>query len=392
MTPPQVLLWPHVRRLLSLQPFWALAFATFFKALEMANPAHSAPPLSFVHYLVANVIGALTTLAVAAPLWYGLANRCWRQSDAARQRHAQEGMYALLPRPLMLTLALVVFLISAPLSHGLWTLYMRGTPGMPADPTAPATLLIAMIFHGFSMLVIFVVDLFRVRAQMLRQRAEQSQRLHAQAQLQRLQAQLEPHMLFNTLANLHALIDTQPAAAQDMLAHLIDYLRATLSASRAGSVTLREEMAHAQDYLALMQVRMGRRLQVQMDIAPELHEVPLPPMLVQPLIENAIKHGLDPLPEGGTLHIRAYREGETLTIQVQDSGQGCSALDAPLAQPGQGFGLKCIRERLLASYGDAGALHLDSTPPASAPHQAACGTTATLRLPLRPPTWAPAHS
>ncbi len=392
MTPPQVLLWPHVRRLLGLQPFWALAFAAFFKALEMANPAHSAPPLSFVHYLVANIIGALTTLAVAAPLWYVLARRCWRQSDAARLRHAQEGMYALLPRPLMLALAVTVFLISAPLSYELWTLYMRGTGAMAADPTAPASLLIAMIFHGFSMLVIFVVDLFRVRAQMLRQRAEQSQRLHAQAQLQRLQAQLEPHMLFNTLANLHALIDTQPAAAQDMLAHLIDYLRATLSASRTGSVTLREEMAHAQDYLALMQVRMGRRLQVQMDIAPELHEVPLPPMLVQPLIENAIKHGLDPLPEGGTLHIRAFRDGEMMAIQVQDSGQGCSGLDEPRAHPGQGFGLKCIRERLQATYGEAGALHLDSPRPADMPHPPASGTTATLRLPLRPPTWTPAHS
>ncbi len=392
MTPPQVLLWPHVRRLLSLQPFWALAFAAFFKALEMANPAHSAPPLSFVHYLVANVMGALTTLAVAAPLWYGLARRCWRQSDAARQRLAQEGMYALLPRPLMLALALTVFLISAPLSHGLWTLYMRGTGALPADPAAPATLFIAMVFHGFSMLVIFVVDLFRVRAQMLRQRAEQSQRLHAQAQLQRLQAQLEPHMLFNTLANLHALIDTQPAAAQDMLAHLIDYLRATLSASRAGSVTLREEMAHAQDYLALMQVRMGRRLQVQMDIAPELNEVPLPPMLVQPLIENAIKHGLDPLPEGGTLRIRAFRDGEMLAIQVQDSGQGCPAIDEPRPHPGQGFGLKCIRERLLASYGEAGTLHLDSAHHADTPDHRPYGTTATLSLPLRPPTWAPAHS
>ena len=394
MTPPeaswQVLLWPHARRLLRLQPFWALAFATFFKALEMANPSHSAPPLSFVHYLVANVIGALTTLAVAAPLWHWLARRCWRQSEAARLRHEQEGMYALLPRPLMLALALTVYLISAPVAHALWTLYMAGTGAITANPTAPTSLLIALIFHGFSMLVIFVVDLFRVRAQMLHRRAEQNQRLHAQAQLQRLQAQLEPHMLFNTLANLHALIETQPAAAQDMLAHLIDYLRATLSASRTGSVTLREEMAHAQDYLALMQVRMGARLHVQMDIAPELHEVPLPPMLVQPLIENAIKHGLDPLPEGGVLYIRAFRDGEMLTIEVQDSGQGYAALADPSRHPGQGFGLQCIHERLLASYGKAGSLHLTGERRASDPPHVASGTTATLRLPLRPLNWATA--
>ena len=190
-------------------------------------------------------------------------------------------------------------------------------------------------------------------------------------------------MLFNTLSNLHALIDTQPAAAQDMLAHLIDYLRATLSASRVGSLALKDDMAQVPDYLALMQVRMGDRLKVRMDMAPEVRDVPLPPMLVQPLIENAIKHGLDPLPEGGELHIRAFRENDLLTLQVRDTGRGwASASDAP-PHPGHGFGLSCIRERLMASYGGAASLHVASAPASGEP--ASRGTTVTLRLPLRHP-------
>ncbi|MBP7133439.1 MAG: histidine kinase, partial [Aquabacterium sp.] len=175
----------------------------------------------------------------------------------------------------------------------------------------------------------------------------------------------------------------QPAAAQDMLAHLIDYLRATLSASRVGSMALKDDMAHVQDYLALMQVRMGDRLKVRMDMAPEVRDVPLPPMLVQPLIENAIKHGLDPLPEGGELHIRAFRENDLLTLQVRDTGRGwASASDAP-PHPGHGFGLSCIRERLMASYGGAASLHVASAPASGEP--ASRGTTVTLRLPLRHP-------
>lgn len=379
----RVLLWPHVRRLLGMQPFWALAFAAFFKSMEMASPSHSAVPFSFLHYLAGNLIGALTTLSIAAPLWYWLARRHWQRSEPARLRHEQDGMYALLPRPTLLALALTVYLISAPAAYGLWILYLDAIGAWTAERASQASLLIAMIFHGFSMLVIFVVDLFRVKAQMLHQRAEQVQRLHAQAQLQRLQAQLEPHMLFNTLSNLHALIDTQPAAAQDMLAHLIDYLRATLSASRVGSLALKDDMAHVQDYLALMQVRMGDRLKVRLDLAPEVRDVPLPPMLVQPLIENAIKHGLDPLPEGGELHIRAFRENDLLTLQVRDTGRGwASASDAP-PHPGHGFGLSCIRERLMASYGGAASLHVASAPASGEP--ASRGTTVTLRLPLRHP-------
>ena len=366
----RVLLWPHARRLLSMQPFWALAFAAFFKSMEMASPSHSAAPFSFLHYLAGNLIGALTTLSIAAPLWYWLARRQWQRSEPARLRHEQDGMYALLPRPTLLALALTVYLISAPAAYGLWILYLDAIGAWTAERASQASLLIAMIFHGFSMLVIFVVDLLRVKAQTLQLRL-------------RVQAQLEPHMLFNTLSNLHALIDTQPAAAQDMLAHLIDYLRATLSASRVGSLALKDDMAHVQDYLALMQVRMGDRLKVRMDMAPEVRDVPLPPMLVQPLIENAIKHGLDPLPEGGELHIRAFRDGDMLSIQVRDTGRGWASASDLTPHPGHGFGLSCIRERLMASYGGGATLHLVSAPANAEP--ASRGTTVTLRLPLRHP-------
>ncbi|MBS0318842.1 MAG: histidine kinase, partial [Proteobacteria bacterium] len=128
---------------------------------------------------------------------------------------------------------------------------------------------------------------------------EQAQRLAAEAQLKLLQAQLEPHMLFNTLANLRVLIGADPARAQQMLDHLIDYLRATLAASRAPEHALSAEFERLRDYLELMAVRMGPRLAYTLELPPELAGEPVPTLLLQPLVENSIRHGLEPKVEGG---------------------------------------------------------------------------------------------
>ncbi|HTD06332.1 sensor histidine kinase, partial [Undibacterium sp.] len=115
-----------------------------------------------------------------------------------------------------------------------------------------------------------------------------------QAQLQLLQAQIEPHMLFNTLANLQTLISMDPDKAQHMLDQLIQYLRATLSSSRADQTSLRQEFTLIEAYLELMSIRMGKRLSYTLDLPEELQELKIPPMLLQPLVENAIKHGVEP--------------------------------------------------------------------------------------------------
>lgn len=178
--------------------------------------------------------------------------------------------------------------------------------------------------------------------------AQAAQRQAAESQLKLLQSQLEPHMLFNTLANLRALIGHNPEQAQRMLDHLVAYLRATLNSSRATMHPLQTEFDRLRDYLELMAVRMGPRLSYTLTLAPELAAHPVPTLLLQPLVENAIKHGLEPKITGGSVTVCANLNADRVTLEVRDTGVGL-----PSGQPGtDGFGLTQVRERLVATYGD----------------------------------------
>ncbi len=184
--------------------------------------------------------------------------------------------------------------------------------------------------------------------------AEAAQRQAAESQLKLLQTQLEPHMLFNTLANLRALIAVNPIAATEMLDRLNAYLRATLSASRATTHSLQTEFERLRDYLELIAVRMGPRLHYRLDLPPELAQLPVPTLLLQPLVENAIRHGLEPKIEGGHITVRAQHAPGQLTLEVQDSGVGLPrGSKAP-----EGFGLTQVRERLANAYGEDATLAL----------------------------------
>jgi hypothetical protein len=199
--------------------------------------------------------------------------------------------------------------------------------------------------------------------------AQSAQRQAAESQLKLLESQLEPHMLFNTLANLRALIALDPPRAQAMLDQLIAFLRATLNGSRSAQHSLRAEFARLDDYLALMQVRMADRLSVHFDLPAALAETPIAPLLLQPLVENSIKHGLEPAVAGGRIDISAAREGAELILRVRDTGLGFEAgID--------GFGLSQVRERLGTMYGARASLQIASAPDADG------GTLAVIRLPL----------
>jgi sensor histidine kinase YesM len=209
----------------------------------------------------------------------------------------------------------------------------------------------------------------KAEAEAEKARAAAIEKQAAQAQLRMLQAQVEPHMLFNTLANLQGLIALDPPRAQILLDQLIQYLRATLSSSRAGSTTLGQEFALLKAYLGLMQMRMGERLQVELDLPPDCEPLQLAPMLLQPLVENAIKHGLEPKLEGGHIAVRARREATRLVLTVQDNGLGLDAADTS----GTRVGLANLRERLAALYGETAQFELRAGQP---------GAIATLTLPL----------
>lgn len=211
-----------------------------------------------------------------------------------------------------------------------------------------------------------------------RARNEDLQRQATEARLKLLETQLEPHMLFNTLANLRALITTDPQRAVHMLDRLNDYLRATLRASRTdganGTHTLAHEFARLHDYLELMAVRMGPRMTYALYLPDALQHHPVPPLLLQPLVENAIRHGLEPHLEGGRIDVHARIEGARLVLEVIDTGVGMDA--TTLQASGGGFGLAQVRERLASLPGGGGHVDVNSL--------SGQGTTVRIQLPLSP--------
>jgi len=247
-----------------------------------------------------------------------------------------------------------------------------------------ARLTLVMTVMGTAISVFALSSLERLAT--ARAEAESARRQAAENQLRLLQSQLEPHMLFNTLANLRVLIELDPVQAQAMLDRLIAFLRATLNASRTPRHALATEFERVADYLALMAVRMGPRLAVELDLPAALRELPVPPLVLQPLVENGIQHGLEPKVAGGRIRVSARREdtagGAMLLLEVRDTGVG---LGDPAAQHGTGFGMTGIRERLATLYGDKAGLELAPVDPNT---DAEGGMRATLRLPL--PTASPA--
>lgn len=210
----------------------------------------------------------------------------------------------------------------------------------------------------------------RARAQMLKADADRNMlsKQAIEAELKLMQAQIEPHFLFNTLASVQFLTETDPPRAGKMLGHLLAYLRAALPQLRSNSTTLGQEIELAQAYLSIMQMRMGRRLAFTVDVPDELRSHRLPPMLLMSVVENAVKHGLEPQAEGGTIRLEARRHADGVAVAVSDNGRGLGA------KIGNGVGLTNLRSRLRALYADNARFTLEEV----APH----GARATIEIPF----------
>jgi len=196
-----------------------------------------------------------------------------------------------------------------------------------------------------------------------------------EARMAALQAQVEPHFLFNTLALIGQLIETDPPQAARIHQNLIDYLRATLPQMRArGAGTLGRQIEMSRAYLAIMQARMRARLAVSIDVPDEMQSATFPVMMLQILIENAIKHGLEPKIAGGRIDIGASVEGQVLQVDVLDDGIGFNV------HAGDGLGLANVRERLRILYGNRAQLVIEA--PLTG------GTRASIRLPYAPDIFA----
>lgn len=195
----------------------------------------------------------------------------------------------------------------------------------------------------------------------------------AEQQLALLQAQIEPHFLFNVLGNVRRLYRTQPRAGSETIVSLMRYLRAALPQLRTHSTSLASEMELVRAYLDLLKVRMGPRLTFSIDVDPTFGDLEFPPMLLITLVENAIKHGLDPA-GGGSVRVSASTQRETLLVSVVDDGAGLGAA----ASSGTGVGLANIRRQLAARYDGRARLTLQGRVPR--------GTSASISIPLRAAT------
>jgi len=211
------------------------------------------------------------------------------------------------------------------------------------------------------------------RNEQMRARQTESEKERTVARLNLLHAQVEPHFLYNTLASAQYLTRTDPQQADHMLGHLIHYLRHSLPLRDDTLSTLGDELERTRAYLEIMRLRMGPRLSLQIDVPDVLRAIAIPPMMLQTLVENAIKHGLEPKPGGGTVWILARRDDGSVAITVADDGRGFNE-----AGGGTGIGLKNVRERLRLIYGAEASLSVVSNAPE--------GVAATLTLPARTDT------
>jgi len=235
--------------------------------------------------------------------------------------------------------------------------------------------LILLFIPLFILLVVskFFIDRSRAAQRMaeLKRKEAEYHRMSQQvteAKLSALQAQVEPHFLYNTLASVQALTEVDPQRANEMTGHLIQYLRNALPKMRESVSTVGQEVELVRAYLNILQMRMGKRLTFAIDVPAELNEYAFPPLMLPSLVENAIKHGLEPQREGGEVRISAEVVGDSLRMVVADTGRGFGETVG-----GTGVGLTNIRERLAAMYGDRAHLTLAPREPQ--------GVVATIEVP-----------
>ncbi len=244
--------------------------------------------------------------------------------------------------------------------------FLAEYPNLPLILTACTVVFGTMISYYFYARNALAENHIALREATLQQ-LENEKKL-TETHLKLLQAQIEPHFLFNTLSNILSLIDEAPEDAKIMLANFTQYLRASLKRTRQEETTLGDELALLRAYLDIQTIRMGDRLRYRIEVPQSLHTLSLPPLLLQPLVENAIKHGIAPDTQGGSIDIIATIQADRLNIFCIDTGKGLQQ------QSGSGMGLNNVRARLRAIYGNQAAMRIQQNTPS--------GVKASLSIPL----------
>jgi signal transduction histidine kinase len=317
-------------------------------------------------------LAALYLFAVSFPAVTYIA----RRFPLDRQRWLRRGVAYIAWIFILSTLHLIAFFLVY------WAI---GGPRLPRHaPTAEAFAYFKILFIGnlrmnlviYALLLIGVMAANYYRRYLAgEQRAAQLQAQLAQAQLQALKMQLHPHFLFNTLNAISELVHKEPDTAERMVIQLSDMLRVSLESIGVQEIPLKQELDFLRRYLDIEETRFRDRLKIRVDVAPETLGAYVPNMLLQPLVENAIRHGISPLSRGGSIDIRARRDGETLRLQICDDGCGLPK-NGENGTRGNGVGLANTRARLTQLYGpDRFDLDVESVPDA--------GVAVSVTIPLR---------
>ncbi|HET7224110.1 MAG TPA: histidine kinase [Candidatus Eisenbacteria bacterium] len=338
------------------QPLWAIPFALFFLALGVA------PPREYPRVYAASLVYAYCIRLALVAVRHAVLPRIRGDATARDTR----GVAAWTDGVWFTGAAVLASYVAA------FILDRTFLPGFLGSPRALLqsglfALLFAALFTGIVYAMVFHRQALERAAA-----AEQARAELARAELRALRAQLEPHFLFNALNTIAALIVENPAAAEDTVTRLADVLRHALLASGSEHVPLREELAFAHSVLDIERVRFGERLTVRERVDPALLDVPVPSLILQPVVENAVRHGIAARPGGGTIELSARREGDSIVLEVKDDGAGFEPDQAPR---GGGFGLHAVRERLRIA-GPPHALEVTSAP--------GRGTDVRITLPVAP--------
>lgn len=273
-------------------------------------------------------------------------------------------------RPGLRRMAVFSLSLPASIAVGMSLAFFLSGVGGWSDPHAWQPMVIGLFFGGIGSITYFLSERIQILDAEVKQRRlneVEREKREVEAHLRMLQAQIEPHFLFNTLANVSSLIEVDAAQARRLLERLNDWLRVAVARTRSERATLGDELVLLENYLQILAMRFGTRLRWRIDATETIRQLPFPPMLLQPLVENVVRHGIEPKLGGGQLDIIVSLGQDVLRVRVEDEGVGFRENSR------HGAGLENVRARLNALFGAAGRLELQSN--------AAGGVSAVLELP-----------
>ncbi|MCP4218075.1 MAG: hypothetical protein GY765_25755 [bacterium] len=264
-----------------------------------------------------------------------------------------------------------VHLVSLVIINALWLsaiLFYAGLQApLLANGTSESLLTVSLPFFlgvGVSLyfisILIYYLELTNEDIRVTRQEALKQRILAGQAELNALKTTIHPHFLFNSLNMMSPLIDKSPERARDCMAHLSDFLLYSLRHGKKQRVAVMDELEHITDYLAIEKERLGERLKLEMEVAPDAERCDLPPLVLLPLVENAVKHGIGQCLHGGILHISVKREQGRLLVEVKNPYETPPHSAAP---GGEGLGLDTLKKRIRAYYGSSGSVTVEKEEP-----------------------------